>query len=243
MARTAGGLSLVIATAAAGFAMSFAHQAPPGGAAAAERPGTCHLAQDPNELVAIASDTASPVPCTQPHQIETMFVAQVTGFLAAARTRPNSELLNRFAGRQCFDYDRERAYLGAGPSDNTSVVTSYARYPTVAAWARGDRTVSCEGSTSAESPSGPTTDFALAGVMRSSHSALFRGCEAAGGTVTCLPGRPVGLPSHTGPVTQPDHRSVLDGRRPVQQLPAGQRRRRHHHRHRAGRSAMRAEAW
>lgn len=77
VARTGGGLSLVIATAVAGFAMSFAHQVPAGVPVAAQHPSSCHLAEDPNELVVIASDTAPPVACTRPHQTETMYLAQL----------------------------------------------------------------------------------------------------------------------------------------------------------------------
>lgn len=97
--RTAGGVVLVVALAIAGFAMSFAGTVP--SPVDIQRPGTCHLAQDPNELIAIPSDTAPSVPCNRPHQTETMFLTKVTGPLAASKPRPNGELLNKLAGGPC----------------------------------------------------------------------------------------------------------------------------------------------
>jgi hypothetical protein len=176
---------LVVALAASGFAMSFATQVPSPVPVSAQRPGTCHLAQDPNELIAIPSDTAPPVPCDRPHQTETMFLTKVTGILAASRTRPNGELLNTLGGKLCYNYLRERSYMGAGPSDVTYGIYSWSRFPTAAAWARGDRTVACQGSTQPAGPIGPTIDFPLHGVMRGPHSALFRLCRTRTENVTC----------------------------------------------------------
>jgi hypothetical protein len=166
-------------------AISFATQAPSPVDVSSDRPGTCHLAEDPNELIAIPSDSAPPVPCNRPHQTETMYLTKVTGFLAASRTRPNGELLNKFAGGLCYDYARERSYLGAGPNDVTYGIYSWAAFPTAASWARGDRTVACRGSSQPEEPNGPTIDFPLAGVMKTPHSPLFRLCRTATENVTC----------------------------------------------------------
>lgn len=166
--------------------MSFARQVPSPVPTAAQRPGTCHLAEDPNELIAMLSDTAPPVPCSQPHQTETMWMSRVTGPLAASKTRPNGELLNQTISGQCYDYDSVRAYLGAQPDDTTWGILSWARFPTAAEWARGDRTLVCQGSAQTDTPVGPTIDFSLAGVMATGHSAMFRLCRtAAGGDVTC----------------------------------------------------------
>lgn len=176
-------MTLVLALATAGFAMSFAGPVP--SPVEVQRTGTCHLAQDPNELIAIPSDTAPPVPCNRPHQTETMFLTKVTGPLAASKTRPNGELLNKLAGNLCYNYPRERSYLGAGPYDVTYGIYSWSDFPTAAAWARGDRTVTCQGSTQPAAPTGPTIDFPIAGVMTSSHSALFRLCRATTADVTC----------------------------------------------------------
>jgi hypothetical protein len=114
-----------------------------------------------------------------------MYLAKVTGLLAASRTRPNGELLNKLAGGLCFDYARERSYLVAGPNDVTYGIYSWAAFPTAASWTRGDRTVACRGSTQPEAPNGPTIDFPLAGVMRTPHSPRFRLCRTASQDVTC----------------------------------------------------------
>ena len=166
--------------------MSFAKQVPSPVPTSAQRPGTCHLAEDPNELIAIPSDTAPPVPCWQPHQTETMWVSRVSGPLAESKTRPNGELLNQLISAQCYDYGSVRAYLGARPNDVTWGVLSWARFPTAAEWAAGDRTLVCQGSAQTDSPSGPTIDFPLVGVMLTRHSAAFRLCRSvAAKDVTC----------------------------------------------------------
>ncbi|MGI8750928.1 MAG: septum formation family protein [Acidimicrobiales bacterium] len=185
MTRSVVGVALVVALAGAGFAMSFAAQVPSPVPVTADRPGTCHLAEDPNELIAIPSDTAPPAPCNRPHQTETMFVAQVTGILAASPTRPNGELLNTLASRLCYNYTVERAYLSADPYDVTYGIYSWSNFPTATAWARGVRTVACHGSTQPATPNGPTIDFSLAGVMNSPHSPLFRLCRTESQDVTC----------------------------------------------------------
>jgi hypothetical protein len=174
----AGFVGLVVAVVAA-TAMSFAERAPSPIPTAAAEPGQCHRAEDPNELIAMLSDTAPPVPCSRPHQTETMWVSRVTGPLAASKTRPNGELLNQTISGQCYDYDSVRTYLGAGPADVTWGILSWARFPTAEEWARGDRTLVCEGSAQADTPTGPTIDFPLAGVMSTRHSGRFRLCWSA----------------------------------------------------------------
>ncbi len=159
--------------------MSFAEQAPSPVHTEDQRPGTCHLAEDPNELIALVSDTAPPVPCDQPHQTETMWLSRVTGPLAASKTRPNGELLNQTISGECYDYDSVRTYLDAGPRDTAWGILSWARFPTAAEWARGDRTLVCQGSAQPDTPSGPTIDFSLAGVMATRRSAQFRLCRSA----------------------------------------------------------------
>ncbi|MGI9032487.1 MAG: septum formation family protein [Acidimicrobiales bacterium] len=192
------GLAGVVIAVLGAFAMSFARQVPSPVPTSAQRPGTCHLAEDPNELIAIPSDTAPPVPCGQPHQTETMFLSRLTGPLAASKTRPNGELLNQSISGQCYDYRRVRSYLGAGPNDVTWGILSWARFPTAADWARGDRTLVCQGSSQTDSPTGPTIDFSLDGVMATPRSARFRLCRtAAVKNVTC--DRP-----HVKELTSPD---------------------------------------
>lgn len=181
--RTAGGMAVAVSLALGGFAMSFAGPTPRG--IADQRPGTCHLAEDPGELIVVASDTAPPVPCDRPHQTETMFLAEVTGVLAASPTRPNGELLNTVAGRLCLNDDRERSYLGGGPDDRLWNLDSWARFPTAAAWARGDRTVACQGSTPPSTPAGPTVSYPIAGVLSGPRSATFRLCRLGSAPLAC----------------------------------------------------------
>lgn len=179
-------MSLVVLATASGLAMSFAGPPPPGLPVSSQRPGTCHLAQDPAELAAIPSDTAPPVPCTAPHQTETMWILSVGAPLAGASPRPNGELFNKLVSGNCQDYFRERDYLGAGPHDVVWGIAVWARYPTAAAWDKGDRTLACQGSTATDTPNGPTVAFPLAGVMKTRHSVLLRLCRAAAGNiVTC----------------------------------------------------------
>lgn len=178
LTQAAGPIGVAVAVAAA-FAMSFAEQVAAPVPISAQRPGTCHLARDRNELIAIPSDTAPFVSCWEPHQTETMWVTQVVGPLAASPKRPNGQLLNQTIARECSDYDRVRAYLGARPSDYTWGISMWARFPTVPEWARGDRTMVCQASADIETPIGPTIDYPLADVMRTKRSAAFRLCRGA----------------------------------------------------------------
>jgi len=165
--------------------MAFAKAVPSPVPTRDQRPGTCHLAADPYELAAIASDTAPPVPCTQPHQTETMWVATVTGPLAQPSRRPNSELLDHFLAPLCSDYQKVRAYVGASPEDSTWGIQSWVRFPTAAEWAAGDRTMLCQGSTTHYGPDGPTIDRSIGGIMATRASAMFRPCRARGAPVSC----------------------------------------------------------
>jgi hypothetical protein len=73
-------------------------------ATSASVPGTCHMAIDPDELIASISDTAPAVPCDQPHQTETMWQQPITGFLGQQRVRPNPEILVATSNKVCDDY-------------------------------------------------------------------------------------------------------------------------------------------
>jgi hypothetical protein len=194
LTRTIAGMVILVVAVVAGASMSFAGQVPT--PVSDQQPGTCHLAEDPNELIAIPSDSSPAVPCTQPHQTEVMWRTTVTGPVAASKVRPNGELLNHTFDHLCFDYNRERAYMGAGPSDVTYGIESWSRFPTAADWAKGDRTLVCQGSAETTEPGGPTIDFPIAGVMKTPQSAIFRLCRSAEGDVTC------NLP-HTAEETSP----------------------------------------
>jgi hypothetical protein len=195
LTRAVAGTVVLIVAVVAGAAMSFAGQVPT--PVSDQQPGTCHLAEDPNELIAIPSDSSPAVPCSQPHQTEVMWVTKVSGPVAASKVRPNGELLNHTFAGLCFNYTRERAYMGAGRSDVTYGIESWSRFPTAAAWAKGDRTLVCQGSAGTTEPGGPTIDFPIADVMRTRHSATFRLCRSAAGYVTC------NLP-HTAEEASPD---------------------------------------
>jgi hypothetical protein len=182
-ARAAGGAALVVLAAAAAASMAFARTPPR--TVTDQGPGTCHHAEDPNELVVIPSDASPAVPCDIPHQTETMWTTTVTGPVAASPDRPNGELLNVTFGSACSDYLRIRRYLGAGPNDVTWGINTWSRFPTAADWAKGDRTLACQGSTTTDSPSGPTIDYPISEVMLTSRSARFRKCRSPAGPVTC----------------------------------------------------------
>jgi hypothetical protein len=181
--RLVAGIAGVVVAAVVGASMSFARPVPT--LMPDQSAGTCHLAEDPNELIAIPSDSGPDVPCTQAHQTETMWVTTVTGPLAASKSRPNGELLNQKISGRCYDYQRERTYLGASPYDVTWGILSWARFPTAAAWAKGDRTLVCQGSSTTDGPIGPTIDYSIAGIMTTRRSDKFRLCRAPAGAVTC----------------------------------------------------------
>lgn len=147
--------------------------------------GTCHQAWDPNELTASASDTTPAVPCSQPHQTETLWTEQITGLLAAQQQRPNPELINATLAGRCDDYWRVRAYLGADPYDDHWGVSTLMKVPTQAEWAKGDRTLRCEGIPGSGGSQPPTATDTLRGILRRKDSAPFRLCRVGGQFVSC----------------------------------------------------------
>jgi hypothetical protein len=191
------GLLAVAASVAVGGAAAFAQQAPTGEPVTAQRPGTCHRALDIEELVSVASDSGPAVPCTRPHETETMWVERVTGPLAAARTRPNSQLLNTLLRDRCADAARIRAYLGAGPTDVTWGLGLHPRFPRADEWEQGARQLVCQASAGTGRAGGPTTTTPLAGVMTTRASVQFRLCRSAGANLTCDQ-------AHTAEATSPD---------------------------------------
>lgn len=148
-------------------------------------PGTCHVAEDPNELSAAISDTAPAVPCDRPHQTETLWTGRVTGPLDAEERRPNPELINAMLGRACDDYWRVRSYLGADAHDSHWGVTTLLKVPTPAEWAEGDRTFRCEATGPPKGTDGPSLTGTLRGVLRRSDSAAYRLCRSGPAMVTC----------------------------------------------------------
>lgn len=173
--------SLVVAVVA-----SLANSAPSRAAMATAKsgPGTCHVLADPDELFATISDTGPAVPCSQPHQTETLWVSQVTGPLAAAKRRPDPELLHAMLDRTCNDYWRVRAYLGADAYDNHWGVTMVLKVPTPAEWAKGDRTMRCDAA-GMSGLDGPQLTDTLRGILSRKDSAAFRRCVLPKEVVDC----------------------------------------------------------
>jgi hypothetical protein len=147
--------------------------------------GSCHRAEDPAELAATLSDTAPPVPCTAPHQTETIAVLDGTPIFSHQAVRPNPELLNAEVARVCNDYTLVRDYLDADPSDNQWGISVLRKLPTPAEWAAGDRTVRCEAVPSPRGPNPPLLTASLRGALRRTDSARFRHCRVGGLDVTC----------------------------------------------------------
>jgi len=148
-------------------------------------PGTCHLAEDPTELTATASDTSPAVPCTQPHQTETLWTGEVTGPLATQAERPNPELINAMLARNCDDYWRVRSYLGSDDHDVIWGVGLLLKVPTPAEWAAGERTFRCVGWGTASARARPPLTDTLRDVLRRRDSARFRLCRLGGVDVSC----------------------------------------------------------
>lgn len=148
-------------------------------------PGTCHVAEDPTELTATASDTAPAVPCSQPHQTETLWTGPLTGRLAAEERRPNPELINAMLGRTCDDFGRVQAYVGADAHDAQWGIIVGLKVPTPEEWAGGDRTFRCDARPPAPGFGAPVSVGTLRDVLRRKDSAMFRLCESRGVAVTC----------------------------------------------------------
>jgi hypothetical protein len=147
--------------------------------------GTCHHASDATDLIATASDTSPAVPCTQPHQTETLWTVQITGLLAGQKERPNPELINATLAGRCDDYWRVRAYLGADTYDDHWGVSTVMKVPTPAEWAKGDRTLRCEAVSGKGGSQPPTASDTLRGILRRKDSAPFRLCRVGGQLVSC----------------------------------------------------------
>jgi len=175
----------VLAAGSVALASAYAGAPASGSPTADNRAGTCHLAEEPLELVATLSDTTPPVPCTVPHQTETAWQLQLTGPLTAQRVRPNPELLLARFARLCDDYPRIRDYLGARPQDAYWGISAWAKFPSRSEWARGVRLMVCELSTDPNSPSGPTVSYPIARFLRRADSSALRLCRAGTALVTC----------------------------------------------------------
>lgn len=148
-------------------------------------PGTCHVAEDPTELTATASDTGPAVPCNEPHQAETLWTGWITGPLGTEKERPNPELMNATLGRACEDFGRVQAYLGADAHDAQWGIIVMLKVPTPGEWAGGERTFRCEATAPAGRLGGPVLIGTLRDALRRKDSASLRLCETSGAALTC----------------------------------------------------------
>jgi hypothetical protein len=165
--------------------LAYGSASPPALPTAASPPGTCHVAGDWLELWWTPSDTGPAVPCTQPHQTETMWLGKIDGPIAGAHRRPNPELLNKTLSSRCDDFVRVRNYLGADTPDAHWGVNMLVRVPTPAEWSHGERTFRCEALPAASSHDQPVISQPLQGVLQRTDSARFRLCRSGDSTVTC----------------------------------------------------------
>ncbi|WP_214107857.1 septum formation family protein [Acrocarpospora catenulata] len=146
--------------------------------------GSCHRMAKPEELYT-GSDTAPPVPCTEPHQSETYLVTGFTGELAAASERPGQEQLLPAVTKAC-DWRPIRRYLGADDRDIQWGLQIWGKFPTRAEWAAGDRTIRCDLlAPTVQDGAGPEIAVPLAGIMRRPWSALVRRCRLGAQDTIC----------------------------------------------------------
>jgi hypothetical protein len=143
----------------------------------AQTVGTCHAYDTEAELSSF-SDVRPPVPCTRPHQTETVAVGELTGDLdGAERISPEKRLMI------VNDLCREpmRAYVGAGPRDEPWRLGVLLRLPTAGEWDAGERQYRCELVPKAENPPGgsvrlPSVATSLRGVLDTPAGTAYRRC-------------------------------------------------------------------
>jgi len=179
------GLVVGAAVVLGAVSLAYGPASPPALPTAASTPGTCHHSDDWLELWWTASDTGPAVPCTQPHQTETMWLGKIDGPLASAHRRPNPELLTRTLSSRCDDFVQVRTYLGADTPDVHWGVNMLVRVPTPEEWSRGVRVFRCEGLPVTSTHDQPVLSESLQGILRRTDSARFRLCRSGGRTVSC----------------------------------------------------------
>jgi hypothetical protein len=144
----------------------------------AQTVGTCHAYDTEAELGGF-SDVRPPVPCTRPHQTETVVVGELTGDLRGGAERMSPEKRLTIVNDLCRE--PMRAYLGAGPRDDPWRLGVLLRLPTGEEWAAGQRQYRCEIVPKADSsPNGsmrlPSVATSLRGILDTPAGAAYRRC-------------------------------------------------------------------
>lgn len=142
----------------------------------AQSVGSCHVLQIRSEKLNF-SDVRPPVPCTAPHQAETILTGELEGELAAADTRMSPERRLMVMPELCPE-SAVREYLGAGARDEAYGLGVLLRLPTAHEWEHGIRQYRCE--LVVEDPEDPlripTITGSLRDIMTTPESSRFRRC-------------------------------------------------------------------
>ncbi|EFL09983.1 MULTISPECIES: septum formation family protein [Actinomycetes] len=178
LARTAAALALLLLLCGCGQGDQYAGTVP----TAARKVGSCAKIATPEELYT-ASDIGPVVPCTEPHQTETVFVGRLDGPIAAEAERPVVEKLDTVIADRCHSVDL-RGYLGARARDSFGV-SLLTRVPTRAEWAAGERTFRCDAIPAAAPGAPPQLSVPLRGVLPTAASAAVRVCWRGGEQLPC----------------------------------------------------------
>jgi hypothetical protein len=147
--------------------------------------GTCHRFASVEEYYNTA-DLRPPVPCTEPHQTETMSVGTLTGPLAQRGDRPGLEALNLMRNGLCQDETAIRKYLGAAPRDEHGFLQIVVRFPAPGEWRAGLRRYRCElMATEPVNGAAPVLTEPLRNAFRRPYGGWFRRCAAGARPVPC----------------------------------------------------------
>ncbi|WP_254126810.1 septum formation family protein [Aquihabitans sp. G128] len=184
-ARLLGPVVAVLATVVAIVPSLVGGRAADGVGMAGQRAGTCHDLLEIEEQYAV-SDARPPVPCAATHLAETMALKRLPARLADSAERPSLERLQLLApGLSCGYADVVR-YLGSDPLDPHWFVTTEVRFPSAAAWAKGERRFRCDVVGSRRDSDGrPTRRGSLRKIMETPTSAAVRPCLLEGSIVPC----------------------------------------------------------
>jgi hypothetical protein len=144
----------------------------------AQTVGTCHAYDTEAELGSF-SDVRPPVPCTRPHQTETVANGELTGDLRDSAERMSPEKRLMIVNDLCRE--PMRAYVGAGPRDEPWRLGVLLRLPTAGEWAAGQRRYRCELVPKADSsPNGsarlPSVATSLRSILDTPAGAAYRRC-------------------------------------------------------------------
>lgn len=141
----------------------------------AQTVGTCHAYDTEAELSSF-SDVRPPVPCTRPHQTETVAVGELTGELRDSAERMSPEKRLMIVNDLCRE--PMRAHVGAGPRDEPWPLGVLLRLPTAGEWEAGQRQYRCELVPKIESSQArlPVIATSLRGILGTPAGAGYRRC-------------------------------------------------------------------